>query len=54
MLILILTGINLLFLLGILFWIANKNCSHCQKEMKPKRVFTLKDKCQECERRKDD
>ncbi|RHZ37354.1 hypothetical protein GvMRE_I1g618 [endosymbiont GvMRE of Glomus versiforme] len=49
MLILILTGINLLFLLGILFWIANKNCSICQKEMKLERIFTLKEKCEVCE-----
>lgn len=50
MLILILTGLNLLFSLGILFWILNKNCAQCQQEMTFKRVFTLKDKCQICER----
>ncbi|KLL04168.1 MAG: hypothetical protein MRECE_2c041 [Mycoplasmataceae bacterium CE_OT135] len=34
----------------MVFWFLNKNCSQCQQEMNPKRIFTLKDKCQGCER----
>ncbi|KLL03008.1 MAG: hypothetical protein MRECE_33c022 [Mycoplasmataceae bacterium CE_OT135] len=42
--------LNLLLSLGIIFWALNKNCSQCKQEMNPKRIFTLKDKCENCER----
>ncbi|KLL02836.1 MAG: hypothetical protein MRECE_42c014 [Mycoplasmataceae bacterium CE_OT135] len=42
--------LNLLLALVLVFWFINKNCSQCQQEMNPKRIFALKDKCQGCER----
>ncbi|KLL02882.1 MAG: hypothetical protein MRECE_39c005 [Mycoplasmataceae bacterium CE_OT135] len=42
--------LNLLLSFGLLFWALNKNCSRCQQEMSPKRIFAFKDKCENCER----
>ena len=50
-LILTIALLNSILLLTLLFWAINKNCSRCQQEMKLNRIFTLQDKCQDCEGR---
>lgn len=47
--ILILTIFNTIFSISVLYYLVNKNCEWCEKEIEAKRVFKLKNLCQECE-----
>jgi hypothetical protein len=44
-LILILHLVNFFVNLTLIFWLVNKNCSACQAEKSPQRIFTFKNLC---------